>query len=103
MENHREDEIEDNMSMSPPSVGSMKIAGSNGFGHSMEFMSQAYLHNRYPEIDIQVEDSTFNQDPPLLVYLKFEDVEFKVRNCQVTSKNPVKTMVSKVATQNNVE
>lgn len=70
MENLREDEIEDNMSMSPPSVGSMQIAGSNGFGHSMEFMSQAYLHNRYPEIDIQVEDSTFSQDPPLPVYLK---------------------------------
>ncbi|CAK8534396.1 unnamed protein product [Lathyrus sativus] len=103
MENHREDEIEDNMSMSPPSVGSMQIAGSNGFGHIMEFMSQAYLHNRYLEIDIPVEDSTFNQDPPLPVYLKFEDVEFKVRNCQVASKNPVKTMVSKVATQNNVE
>ncbi|XP_058744995.1 ABC transporter G family member 26-like [Vicia villosa] len=103
MENLREDEIEDNMSMSPPSVGSMQIAGSNGFGHSMEFMSQAYLHNRYPEIDIQVADSTFNQDPPLPVFLKFEDVEFKVRNSQVASKNPVKTMVSKVATPNNVE
>ncbi|CAI8587054.1 unnamed protein product [Vicia faba] len=103
MENLREDEIEDNMSMSPPSVGSMQIAGSNGFGHSMEFMSQAYLHNRYPEIDIQVKDSTFNQDPPLPVYLKFEDVEFKVRNSQVASKNPVKTMVSKVAMPNNVE
>lgn len=35
--------------------------------------------------------------------MQFEDVEFKVRNSQVASKNPVKTMVSKVATQNNVE
>lgn len=70
MENEREDEIEDNMSMSPPSVGSMQIAGSNGFGHSMEFMSQAYLPNRYSEIDIQVKDSSSNQDPPLPVYLK---------------------------------
>jgi hypothetical protein len=68
MENVRENEIEANMSMSPPSVGSMQIAGS--FGHSIEFMSQAYLHNRYSEIDIRVEESSFNQDPPLPVYLK---------------------------------
>ncbi|RHN58045.1 putative polar-amino-acid-transporting ATPase [Medicago truncatula] len=101
MENVREDEIEANMSMSPPSVGSMQIAGS--FGHSIEFMSQAYLHNRYSEIDIRVEESSFNQDPPLPVYLKFEDVEFKVRNSQTASKNPVKTMMSKVATQHHVE
>ncbi|KAK2378177.1 ABC transporter G family member [Trifolium repens] len=103
MENMRENEIEDNMSMSPPSVGSMQIAGSNGFGHSMEFMSQAYVLNRYSEIDIRVQDSSFNQDPPLPVYLKFEDVEFKVRNSQTVSKNPVKTMVSKVSTQNNAD
>jgi len=71
MENEREDEIED-VSMSPPSLGSMQLAGSNGFGHSMEFMSQAYLPNMYTEIDIKVEDSNFNQDPPLPIYLKVE-------------------------------
>ncbi|MED6219790.1 ABC transporter G member 26 [Stylosanthes scabra] len=99
MENVREDhhEIED-MSMSPPSVGSMQIAGSNGFVHSMEFMSQAYLPNRYSEVVLQVEDSNINQDPPLPIYLKFEDVEYKVKNSQTDSTNPVK-MVSKVATQ----
>lgn len=70
MENGREVEIEDMQSLSPPSVGSMQIAGSNGFGHSMEFMSQAYLPSRYSEIDIKVEDSNFNQDPPLPIYLK---------------------------------
>ncbi|MCH92507.1 ABC transporter G family member 26-like [Trifolium medium] len=70
MENLRENEIEDNMSMSPPSVGSMQIAGSNGFGHSMKFMSQAYLLNRYSEIDIRVQDSSFNQDLPFAVYPK---------------------------------
>ncbi|XP_057439790.1 ABC transporter G family member 26 [Lotus japonicus] len=102
MENGREDEIED-MSMSPPSVGSMQIAGSNGFGHSMEFMSQAYLSNRYLDIGIKVEDSSLNQDPPLPVYLKFEDVEFKVRSRQASSNNTVKTMVSKVATKLHVE
>nr|KYP73490.1 ABC transporter G family member 26 [Cajanus cajan] len=100
MENEREDEIED-MSMSPPSLGSMQIAGSNGFGHSMEFMSQAYLPNMYSEIDIKVEDSTFNQDPPLPIYLKFEDVEFRVRDSQAN--NPVKTMMSKVGTQHHEE
>ncbi|MCI43193.1 ABC transporter G family member 26-like, partial [Trifolium medium] len=47
----------------------MQIAGSNGFGHSMEFMSQAYLLNRYSEIDIQVQDSSFSH-PPIPVYLK---------------------------------
>jgi len=71
MENEREDEIED-MSTSPPSLGSMQFAGSNGFGHSMEFMSQAYLPNIYTEIDIKIEDSNFNQDPPLPIYLKVE-------------------------------
>ncbi|KAG4382134.1 hypothetical protein GLYMA_14G012000v4 [Glycine max] len=102
MENKREDEIED-MSMSPPSIGSMQIAGSNGFGHSMEFMSQAYLPNMYTEIDIKVEDSGFDQDPPLPIYLKFEDVEFKVRDSQAAPNNPVKTMMSKVGTQHHVE
>ena len=73
MENGREDhEIED-MSMSPPSVGSMQIAGSNGFGHIMEFMSQAYLPDRYSEVVLKVEDSSINQDPPLPIYLKVTD------------------------------
>lgn len=35
--------------------------------------------------------------------VQFEDVEFKVRNSQTASKNPVKTMMSKVATQHHVE
>ncbi|KAI4307835.1 hypothetical protein L6164_030973 [Bauhinia variegata] len=106
MEIGREDEIEDmsmSMSMSPPSMGSMQIAGSNGFGHNMEFMSQAYLRNRYSEIDIKVEDSETNQDRPLPIFLKFEDVEFKVRNNHAPINNPVKTVVSKVAAQLNVE
>ncbi|KAL1307274.1 hypothetical protein AAHE18_17G020900 [Arachis hypogaea] len=101
MENGREDhEIEDmSMSMSPPSVGSMQIAGSNGFGHSIEFMSQAYLPNRYSEVVLKIVDSSINQDPPLPIYLKFEDVEFKVKNSQTDSNNPLKKMVTKVATQ----
>ncbi|XLS63640.1 hypothetical protein HN51_023635 [Arachis hypogaea] len=103
MENGREDhEIEDmsmSMSMSPPSVGSMQIAGSNGFGHSIEFMSQAYLPNSYSEVVLKIVDSSINQDPPLPIHLKFEDVEFKVKNSQTDSNNPLKKMVTKVATQ----
>ncbi|KAH7545421.1 hypothetical protein FEM48_Zijuj01G0092100 [Ziziphus jujuba var. spinosa] len=101
METKREDEIED-MSLSPPTIGSMQIAGSNGFGHNIEFMSQAYLRNRYSEIDIEDESSKTNKDRPLPVYLKFEDVEFKVRNSKASS-NPVKAVVSKVASQLNMD
>ncbi|XP_004498150.1 ABC transporter G family member 26-like [Cicer arietinum] len=99
-----EDEMVD-MSTSPPSNGSMKIARSNDFGHNnKEFMSkETYLRNRYSEIDIEVDDSIFNQNHPLPIFLKFEDVEYKVRNSQSISNNPVKAMVSKVATQHTVE
>lgn len=71
METKREDEIED-MSLSPPTIGSMQIAGSNGFGHNIDFMSQAYLRNRYSEIDIEDESSKANKDCPLPVFLKVE-------------------------------
>ncbi|CAN6556152.1 hypothetical protein TB2_038131 [Malus domestica] len=102
MEIRGEEEIED-IPMSPPTLGSMQIAGSSGFGHNLEFMSQAYLRNRYTEIDI-VEDETSNakRDGPLPIFLKFEDVEFKVRNSKASS-NTVKAMVSKVASQLNME
>lgn len=70
MEIRGEEEIED-IPMSPPTLGSMQIAGSSGFGHNLEFMSQAYLRNRYTEIDI-VEDETSNanRDGPLPIFLK---------------------------------
>ncbi|PON40131.1 ABC transporter-like [Parasponia andersonii] len=93
MEIRREDEIEDI---------SMQIAGSNGFGHSIEFMSQAYLRNRYSEIDIECEKSDVSKDCPLAVFLKFEDVKFKVRN-KVATSNPVKAVVSKVSSQLNID
>ncbi|KAM4100059.1 hypothetical protein ACB094_05G040200 [Castanea mollissima] len=98
----REDEVED-MSLSLPTMGSMQIAGSAGFGHNIEFMAQAYLRNRYSEIEIEDESSNTNKDHPLPIYLKFEDVEYKVRNSQAPSNNPVKAVVSKVATQLNME
>ncbi|KAM3743912.1 hypothetical protein ACB098_06G012000 [Castanea mollissima] len=102
MEIRREDEVED-MSLSLPTMGTMQIAGSAGFGHNIEFMAQAYLRNRYSEIDIEDESSNTNKDHPLPIYLKFEDVEYKVRNSQASSNNPVKAVVSKVATQLNIE
>ena len=72
MEIRKEDEIED-ISMSPPLVGSMRIGGCNNvndFGHNKEFMSHAYLKNNCSEIDIQIDDSSFNQNRPLPIFLK---------------------------------
>ncbi|KAK7301895.1 hypothetical protein RJT34_12772 [Clitoria ternatea] len=97
MEIGREEEIVD-MSMSPPLAGST----SNGPGHN-EFRSQALLQNRYSEIDIDIEDSGFKQKCSLPIYLKFEDVEYKVRNLQAGSSNGVKKMIPRVATQLTVE
>ncbi|CAH8260300.1 unnamed protein product [Arabidopsis lyrata] len=82
----------------------MQITGSNGIVHNMEFMPQAYLRNQYSsEIDIDEEfvSSYPLEDAPLPIFLKFEDVEYKVRNSQASSANLVKTMVSKVVTHTN--
>ncbi|KAF3685150.1 hypothetical protein FXO37_00892 [Capsicum annuum] len=100
MEHLRQDEIKD-LSLSPPAVGSMQIAGSNGFGHNIEFISQAYLRNRSSKIDIEVEDDTSiaDKDQTLPIFLKFADVEYKVNISKSSSNNPVKVVVSKVASQ----
>ncbi|XP_007020427.2 PREDICTED: ABC transporter G family member 26 [Theobroma cacao] len=102
METGKEGEIQD-MPLSPPTMGSMQIAGSNGFGHNIEFMSQAYLRNRYSGIDIEDYAVYANKDHPLPIFLKFEDVEYKVTNGQAACINPVKAVVSKVASQLNLE
>ncbi|PRQ35060.1 putative polar-amino-acid-transporting ATPase [Rosa chinensis] len=102
METRKQDEIGEDMSMSPPTIGSMQIAGGSSFGHNMDFMSQAYVRNRYSEIDIEDETSIASKDGPLPIFLKFEDVEFKVRNSKASS-NMVKAMVSKVASQLHIE
>lgn len=70
MEIRREDETGQDRSLSPPTMGSMQIAGSTGFGHSIEFMSQAYLRNRYSEIDIEDVSSDTNKYHPLPIFLK---------------------------------
>ncbi|EEF39648.1 ABC transporter G family member 26 [Ricinus communis] len=103
MEIRKEDEIEDMSVLSPPTMRSMHIAGSSGFGHSIEYMSQAYLRNRYSGIDIEEYSLNMNQDRPLPIFLKFEDVEYRVRNSQASSANPVKAVVSKVASQLHLE
>ncbi|KAL6975163.1 ABC transporter G member 26 [Sarracenia purpurea var. burkii] len=76
-----DDQIHDDLSLMSASFHN--IAGSNGFGHRMEFMSQPYLiRNRSSEIDIQIHDdnsNSTNQDRPLPIFLKFEEVEYKVR------------------------
>ncbi|CAI0378408.1 unnamed protein product [Linum tenue] len=109
MEESKDDQVEERTSAlsPPPAMGSMQIAGSNGFAHSIEFMSQTYLRNRYSEIDIE-DNTTLNlsKDQPLPIFLKFEDVEYKVRNngqAGGSSMNPVKAVVSKVASQLSLE
>ncbi|KAI3456785.1 hypothetical protein Pfo_013448 [Paulownia fortunei] len=58
------------------------------------------------EIDIEEEISSRRQDRPLPIFLKamqFADVEFKVKVRNALSVNPVKAVVSKVASQLNIE
>ncbi|XP_059669718.1 ABC transporter G family member 26 [Cornus florida] len=102
MEMERQDEIQD-LALSLPTMGSLHIAGSNAFGHNIEFMSQTYLGNRNSQIDIEDDTSMTNKDHPLPIFLKFEDVEYKVRISQSSPTNPVKAVVSKVASQLNME
>ncbi|KAL7088140.1 hypothetical protein ACP275_13G110200 [Erythranthe tilingii] len=99
MECVRQNEIEDS-SLSTPS---MQITASNGFGHNIEFVSQPYLRNTCSEIDIEEDIPSNRQDRPLPIFLKFADVEFKVKVGSGSSANPVKAVVSKVASQLNIE
>ncbi|XP_057473739.1 ABC transporter G family member 26 isoform X1 [Actinidia eriantha] len=96
-------ERQDDQPRSPPTMVSMHLAGSNSFGHSIEFMSQAYLRNRSSEIGIEDKTLETSKDRPLPIFLKFEDVEYEVRIGQAASNNPVKAVVSKVASQLNMD
>ncbi|PSR95277.1 ABC transporter G family member 26 like [Actinidia chinensis var. chinensis] len=82
-------ERQDDQPRSPPTMVSMHLAGSNSFGHSIEFMSQAYLRNRSSEIGIQDETLETSKDRPLPIFLKVEDVEYKVRMGQACSNSPI--------------
>nr|GMC74472.1 ABC transporter G family member 26 [Ipomoea batatas] len=99
MEHGRHEEIHEDLPLSPPTLGSMQIAGSNGFGHNIDFMPQAYLTSRSSEIDIVDETSHSYINHPLPIFLKFADVEYKVKINQSAFKNPVKAVVSNVASQ----
>ncbi|KAF6153827.1 hypothetical protein GIB67_001060 [Kingdonia uniflora] len=80
-------------------MGTMQITGSNAFGHSIEFMPEAFMRNMNTEIDIEEECSNRATESPLPIFLKFEDVAYRVRNSKASSKNPVKAVMSKVAAQ----
>lgn len=88
MEIRREEEGDNEDISIMSSMGSMQIAAgsNNGFGHSIEFMSQAnnYLHsNSYSEIDIHLHDDdddhhhTSHQQTPLPIFLKVITLIFK--------------------------
>lgn len=70
METRKDGEIGEDMAMSPRTIGTMQIAGGSSFGHNIDLMSQAYVRNRYSEIDIEDETSIANKDGPLPIYLK---------------------------------
>nr|DAD29867.1 TPA_asm: hypothetical protein HUJ06_031335 [Nelumbo nucifera] len=95
MEIGREEEGEA-MALSPPTVGIMQITGSSGFSHNMEFMSPSHSTNINSEIEIHVEYLSTTKDRPLPIYLKFEDVEYKVKDRHTSSRNPVKAMMSQL-------
>nr|GLL22500.1 ABC transporter G family member 26 [Ipomoea trifida] len=103
MEHGRHEEIHEDLPLSPPTLGSMQIAGSNGFGHNIDFMPQAYLTSRSSEIDIVDETSHSYINHPLPIFLKFADLEYKVKISQSAFKNPVKAVVSNVASQVKTE
>ncbi|XAR67344.1 Fe(3+)-transporting ATPase [Bertholletia excelsa] len=98
MEMARQEEM-DERSLSPPTMGSMHLTGSNGFGHNIDLISQAYIRNRSSEIDIEDEPSETNKTHPLPIFLKFSDVEFKVKISRPSPNNPVKSVMTKVASQ----
>ncbi|KAL9271431.1 ABC transporter G family member 26-like protein [Drosera capensis] len=94
MESGRENEIED--------MESLQIAGSSGFRHNVEFMSQSFRRSRSSEIDI--EDEPFSViERPLAIFLKFEDVEYKVRITKASHNNPVKAAASKKDSNVDIE
>ncbi|KAK9152359.1 hypothetical protein Syun_010668 [Stephania yunnanensis] len=96
--NNKEGEVS---AASLPSMGEMQIAGSNGFGHNLEFLNETYMKNKNSlAIDIEEErpNGTNKDCCPLPIFLKFEDVEYRVRGMRkYLCENPVKTMMRKAA------
>ncbi|CAM8955763.1 unnamed protein product [Rhodiola kirilowii] len=103
MEIRKEDDVED-IAMTSAAIGSMQIAGSRGFGHNIDFISQTYLRNRSAAIDVEDDvPCSYMGSQPLPIFLKFEDVQYKVKNSQALIGNPVKAVVSKVVSQLSIE
>nr|XP_043620925.1 ABC transporter G family member 26 [Erigeron canadensis] len=104
MDSGGQDEIEDLSCMSPPPMGSMQITGNNGFVHNFEVTSQSCVRNRSSsQIDIQDDTFCCVKDRPLPIFLKFENVDFKVKISKATPGNPVKAVMSKVVSKHNAE
>ncbi|KAL5981941.1 ABC transporter G member 26 [Asimina triloba] len=71
----------------------MQIAGSNGFGRNIGCVSQAcYLRNKDVEIEIEECRETLKDSSPLPLFLKFEDLEYKVKS-RCGSTNPLKSAI----------
>ncbi|XP_068638614.1 ABC transporter G family member 26-like [Aristolochia californica] len=89
METGQEDGREEEMALSFP--------GRSGFGNNLELTTPGCdMRPRNTEIDIENEDLNVYRDGTLPIFLKFEDVEYKVRT---GPKNPVKIVMKKVASQ----
>ncbi|XP_071701455.1 ABC transporter G family member 26-like [Rutidosis leptorrhynchoides] len=100
MDSSNQDEIEGVSSSSPPPMGSMQIAGNNEFVHNCNVSDQSYLrYKSSSQIDIQDDTFCCSKDCPLPIFLKFEDIDFKVKMSKATPGNPVKAVMSKVVTQ----
>ncbi|KAI3786511.1 hypothetical protein L1987_40249 [Smallanthus sonchifolius] len=92
MDSRSLDEIEDLSTSSPP----MQI---NGFVHNLDLNDQTHHINRSSsQIDIPDDPSR-----SLPIFLKFEDIEFKVKMSKATPGNPVKAVMSKVAAKASSE
>ncbi|KAI7748326.1 hypothetical protein M8C21_006640 [Ambrosia artemisiifolia] len=98
MDSRCHDEIEDLSNSSPPPTS------NNGIVRNFDISSQTYHRSRSSsQIDIQEDSCCSIKDRPLPIFLKFEDVEFKVKLSKATPGNPVKAVVSKVAAHTNSE
>ncbi|ERN19204.1 ABC transporter G family member 26 [Amborella trichopoda] len=82
----------------------MQMAGGSGFGHSIEIISQSCaMLDEGPDNDNENACSYPCKDSPLPIFIKFEDVEYRVE-CNCTSyENPMKVVMSNVAAHLNIE
>ncbi|KAK9156376.1 hypothetical protein Sjap_003856 [Stephania japonica] len=81
----------------------MQIVGSNGFGHNLE-LNETYMKNKNSlAIDIEEERQKSTKDCPLPIFLKFQDVEYRVRGMRKYScENPVKALLTKAVPQKSM-